>query len=190
MHLELNRDKGREFPSIANPLAVKSARVWHCNYASLSSVAVCANLETLVIATYPDASLEAVGELRRLRYLRIVHFPKVSDLAPLRNLWALETLSLASLPSWDASGKVISIASLEPIARLSGLRHLELFGVRPQDKRLRPLVGLSSLRSARFSKYPAAETRAFYEQTGVSDAFAPEPRFNGASVLPVMRVRE
>ena len=50
---------------------------------------------------------------------------------------------------------------------------LELLGVVTAEASLRPLEALSGLRSARFSKYPAAEVARFYATTGVANAANP-----------------
>ena len=158
-----------------DPQAVDSLRIWHCKYRSLQGLQVFAQVRTLLIATYPDPTLELLTPLVRLRYLSILHLPKVTDLAPLQHLRELEVLSLATLPSWDSSGKTTEVDSLEPLAHLPALRHLELFGVRPRDHSLAPLERCPQLRSARFHKYSASETQRFYAQTRISDAHAPRP---------------
>jgi hypothetical protein len=129
----------------------------------------------LIIATYPDDSLEALSQLKDLKHLRIVHLPKVGDLAPLAHLTSLTTLCLATLPSWDSSGKRTVVASLEPLTKLERLRHIELFSVVPPDKSLEPLERLASLQTARLQGFPKAEIRRFFAATGVENAFAPEP---------------
>lgn len=134
----------------------------------------------LDIATYPDETLELISSLKKITYLRILHLPNISDLSPLAALQNLQSLSLATLPSWDASGKVTVVESLEPLVRLPKLRHLELFGVRPKDKSLRPLYGIKSLETGRFSKYPRKEIEAFYAQTHTLNKFVPEPSFEKA----------
>ena len=168
------RQKAKDFPPIEEPLRVRSARVWHCSYKSLAPLAALTNLETLVIAGYPDASLAPLCALKNLRFLRVIHFPHVTDLSPVAGLKSLVTLSLASLPSWDASGKVLTVASLAPIEHLAALEHLELLGVCPLDRRLPSCAALRHLRSARFSRFPEAQVRAFYEASGVSNSHAPE----------------
>jgi hypothetical protein len=170
----------RRFPDVLEPLAVISAQVWHCKYDSLVALGDLQNLETLVVATYPDESLEPIGRLEKLRYLSLLHFPRVSDLSPLAGCAELVTVSLATLPSWDTSGKIIQVESLEPLARLPRLEHLELFGVCPPDRRLAPLLSAPSLASLRVSKYPEAESGDFYDRTGVSADFNPKPAYASA----------
>ncbi|MCS0628353.1 hypothetical protein NX786_03285 [Telluria mixta] len=172
-HLELMRDPARTFPSVADPDAVRQATIWHCRYASLAPLAGLRHLERLVIATFPDASLEFLGRLEQLRHLRIMHMPKVSDIEPLAGLTQLTSLSLSTLPSWDASGKTTTVRSLEPLAALPALAHLELLGICPPDKSLVPLEQCPHLRTARFSHYPAAEVERFFRQTAVADQFNP-----------------
>lgn len=90
-------------------------------------------------------------------------------------LKALETLRLETPPSWDASSKTTDVASLEPLATLDRLRHVELFGVVPPDRCLGPLERCRSLTAVRVSHYPKAEVARFYAATGTSSSFAPEP---------------
>lgn len=153
MHLDRMRDEARAFPAVTAPLEIRSARLWHCKYRSLVPLSEFKNLEVLVIATYPDDSFQLLSPLPHLRYLRVLHLPKVSDLDPLAQLGQLESLSLETLPSWDASGKRQVVSSLQPISQLQSLRHLELLGVVPADGKLTPLFDLKAIESARFSKY-------------------------------------
>ena len=177
-HLELMRDEARVLPLPSNPLDVTSARIWHCKFRSLDGLGELSSLQTLVIATFPGESFEPISALDGLRYLSVLHFPRGTDLTPLSKLAALETLSLRSLPSWDASGKVLEVASLRPLASLARLRHVELLGVRPRAHGLDPLTSLPVLESARISQFPAAETAAFFEARSVKNAFNPEPVFD------------
>ena len=71
-------------------------------------------LQAADIATYPDETLEQISDLDELRYLRILHMPKVADLSPLENLRRLVTVSLSTLPSWDASSKRTVVKSIAP----------------------------------------------------------------------------
>ena len=177
MHLELMRDKAREFPEIGEPQSLRTLRAWHCNYRTLEPVAHLTSLTGLVVATYPDASLELLGGLEELRYLFILHLPKIDSIEPIAHLNRLEVLRLHTLPDWDASGRTTQVESLDPLARLPHLRHVELFGVRPADRSLRSLERSPNLESVRVSKYPKAEVARFQETTGLSDRFAPEPWF-------------
>jgi hypothetical protein len=177
-HLALMRDPARKFPPVADRDAVRRATIWHCRYTSLAPLAELQHLEQLVIATFPDASLEFLGRLEQLRYLRIVHMPNVSDIEPLARLTQLTSLSLSTLPSWDASGKTTTVRSLEPLAALPALAHLELFGVCPPDKSLAPLQKCRHLQTARFAHYPAADIERFVHQTGVANQSNPEPAFS------------
>lgn len=177
MDLALDRDTAEIFPEVAEPHSIETARVWHCKYRTLEPLRELTNLRVLIIATYPDDSLEAISQLKDLKYLRIVHLPKVGDLAPLAQLTSLTTLCLATLPSWDSSGKRTVVASLEPLTKLEGLRHIELFSVVPPDKSLEPLERLPSLQTARLQGFPKAEIKRFFAATGVGNAFAPEPTF-------------
>jgi hypothetical protein len=63
VHLDLMRDTARRFLSVADPELIRSARIWHCKYKSLVPLGALHNLEELVIATFPDESLEFLGKL-------------------------------------------------------------------------------------------------------------------------------
>src|SRR4051812_108327 len=102
------RDKARTMPTDGDATAA-ALRVWHCNYESLGLLRGYPNLRTLVVATYPDDDLEPVTALEGLEYLSLQHLPRVTDLASLARLQRLRTLRLATLPSWDESGKVTTV---------------------------------------------------------------------------------
>ncbi len=171
------RDKSKVMPHIANPLDVKSMRVWHCSYESLSCISDCLNLEVLVIATLPESDFKFIGNCKKLKYLSIDHLPMINSLKQLENFNKLETLSLSTTPGWDSSGKVTVISSLKPLTKLPTLKHIELFGVVPENKSPSDLAECGSLVSVRLSKYSKKDVKLFYEQTGLSDDWAPEPEF-------------
>ena len=177
MHLEFVRDEEKIFPDVSEPKAIETLRVWHCKYRTLGPLRQFENLRVLVVATYPDDSLDVVSKLKRLEFLSILHLPKITDLAPLARLKSLTTLCLETLPSWDASGKRTVVTSFEPLAQLTALRHIELFSVVPPDRSLGPLERLPSLETARLQGFPKAEISRFFAATGLKDAFAPEPEF-------------
>ena len=104
--------------------------------------------------------------------------PNVTSLEPLSKLEELQSLSLATLPGWDASGKVSVIDSLEPVAKLSKLEFIELLGVRPQSKSLTELEKCPALKSGRFSKYPKKEIERFKAKMEITDGFIPKPEFS------------
>ncbi|QCX51119.1 hypothetical protein [Ralstonia pseudosolanacearum] len=178
MFVDFMRDKARQMPTLANPLAVESLRIWHCSYKTLDSITMFQNLRTLAIATFPDLSLEPIGTLAKLRHLRILHLPKVVDLSPLANLAHLETLSLEVLPSWDASRKKTIVNALEPLAQMQNLKHLCLCGVVPVDRSLTPLERCGSLVTALIHGYPRKETDRFFAASGMRKAHNPPLRLN------------
>lgn len=173
MHLEYLRSAEQELPSTPDALAVRSVKVWYCKFKSLAGLAAYRNVERLVIAGYPDASLEVLSGLSNLRRLELLHFPNVTDLAPLESLEALEELALACLPSWDASGKRHQISSLSPLCSLPRLSAIELLGVVPVDLSLSALAACRGFRSDRLSGYPSSEVERFYQSTGAVNAFLP-----------------
>jgi hypothetical protein len=177
VHLELDRDAARTFPELPEPDAVETGRIWQCKYRTFEPIAELRNLRALVIMSYPDTSLEPISGLSRLRYLRIIHLPRVRDLAALARLQSLTTLCLETAPGWDASGKRTVVASLEPIATLKRLEHIQLFSVVPPDRSLASLEVLPSLTTARLQGFPRNEIVRFFQATGVEDAFAPRPDY-------------
>lgn len=128
-----------------------------------------------MVATWPDQTLAVLRGLQALRYLSVLHMPAVDDLAPLGSLHELLVLRLHTLPSWDSSGKKTTVRSLEPLAQLPSLRHLELYGVVPEDGSLAPLEASGSLRSVRVHKYGKRERARYYAATRMSDSCAPSP---------------
>lgn len=178
MHLELMRDSATTFPKIEHRAEIHTLRIWHCKYKSLQAIAEFQNLEELVIATFPDKSFEIITPLHKLRYLSVLHMPKISELEVLSELVNIESLSLSTSPAWDSIGKCTLIQSLEPLTKMKMLKHLELFGVCPADKSLAVLEQCKSLVSARFSQYPKSEVERFYCATGVTNQFNPKPSFH------------
>lgn len=177
MQLDLMRDLASAFPKLEHQVEIRTLRIWHCKYKSLQAVTELQNLEELVIASFPDKSLEILAPLRNLRYLSILHMPKVSELEALSGFTNIESLSLSTSPSWDSAGKCTIVDSLKPLASIVALKHLELFGVRPVDGSLAVLEQCKNLQSARFSQYPKDETERFYRATGVANQFNPKPSF-------------
>lgn len=175
MHLDFMRSKEKEFPVLENICKITSLRIWYCKFSTLQTLERFLNLRELVIAGLPDDSLDMLKPLHSLRYLRILHLPNVREIDALSSLVKLESLSLATSPGWDSSGKVVTVASLRPIAESETLKHLELFGVCPANKKLQDLVMCKSLQSARFSQYPEDEVAEFYRKSGVKDCYNPEP---------------
>ena len=168
------KDKSKDMPIIDNPHEITSMTIWHCNYLSFAQISKCTNLEQLNVATLPEADFDFLSKCSSLKFLSITHLPNISNLDALANLLQLETISLSTLPSWDASGKKTIVHTLEPLAKLPKLKFLELFGVVPETVSLESLSIFQHLESARFSKYPKKILNQFYKQFEVSDNWAPE----------------
>lgn len=177
MRIDLMRDSGKDFPNIGEAGEVTSVRIWHCKYKTLEKVADFRNVRELVIAGLPDSNLAMLGGLESIEYLSIVHLPKVGSLEPLSGLKKLETLSLATNPSWDSSGRRQQIESLTPISKLPILAHLEIFGICPAERSLAALFGCKQLETARFSGFLEDDVRQFYEATGAKNEFNPKSSF-------------
>ncbi|ASJ98083.1 hypothetical protein [Shewanella marisflavi] len=177
MHIDFMRDKSTQMPVLDSPEQVLSARFWHCNFETLKPLSECKNIEVLIIASLPESNFDFLRDCPNLKYLSVLHLPKVAELVGLETLRNLETLSLSTLPSWDSSGKTQLVSSLEPIACLPRLKHLELFGVIPASKSPEALANCALLESVRLSKYDRKAAKQYYQSTQVSDEWAPEPVF-------------
>ena len=164
MHIELTRDKARVFPKVAAPLEITSARVWHCKYETLAPLCQFKNVQSLDIANYPDQTLELLSCLTKLEVLQILHLPGVTSLEPLSQLQRLRKLSLSTLPSWDAAGKLTLVDSLAPLGDLPVLEELELYGVLPQSRLADDLCRSLSLTRVRLSKFPKREQQKVRER--------------------------
>lgn len=99
----------------------------------------------------------------------------MTDLTPLARLNSLTTLCLATLPSWDSSGKRTVVASLEPLTSMKALEHIQLFSVVPPDRSLEALERVRSLKTARLQGFPKKEISRFFGATSVRNEFAPDP---------------
>lgn len=174
MHIEFMRSPLRKMPAVRDAENVTSLTIWHCKFDTLDCLTAFRSLKALKIAGYPDTSLAPISQLKQLEWLSILHLPKVSDLEPLTELSNLVSLELATLPSWDASGKRQMIRSLDPLAHLPRLAHLALHGVVPDNKSLSSITTCSSLRTARLSGYPAAEVKRFYATSSAQNSHVPE----------------
>jgi hypothetical protein len=171
MHVDLVGDKHSTMPAV-DP-SVDSLQIWHCKYRTLTPVTTLRRLRTLIICPVPE-DLEFVASLKHLRDLRIMHMPKVRDLAPLADLHRLEILSLSTLPSWDASGRVTEVRSLAPLGKLPALKYLGLFGVVSRSRSLKALERSPKLLSVRIGRFPKMEMKRFREATGIiRDDFPP-----------------
>ena len=157
-------DRASTFPSVDDPHRYTSARIKSCRYETLAPLGAFTNLRSLEVSQYPDRTFEPLSTLVRLERLKIRHMPALEDLIGIESLTALHYLYLATLPSWDASGRVTVVRSLAPLADLPNLTTLRLFGVRPPDKRVDDLLRIGSLTDARISKYPRREIERLYAE--------------------------
>jgi hypothetical protein len=162
MNVELIREKAKIFP-FDRCVGATSLKVWFCGYSSLEQVGNLEGLKQLVVAGYPDVSLEPLARLRELEELELHHIPKVTSLEPLRELSRLRSLSLGTLPGWDASRKRTRVESLSPLTALQLLERIELLGVVPLNQSLGELRACRSVKNGRFLGYPASEVQALQD---------------------------
>jgi hypothetical protein len=177
VHLELMRTKDKELIIEGCPEDYTTARIWHCKYKSLESLAELKNLKVLVVASFPNDNMEFLTSLKSLSFLRILHMPKIRSACPLAELPSIRDLSLSTLPGWDGSGKKTVLDSLEPISKISELRHIELIGVCPESKKLTELEYCPKLETGWFGGYPKEEIERFYTKTGIAKKGVPNPDY-------------
>jgi len=158
-------------------------RIWFCNYSNIEAIAQCENLQELVIAGLKGDKLDFLSRLSQLKYLSIAHITNINDLSPISNLQQLECLSLETPRSWNTSRKRYLVNSLEPLAQLGKLRHLQLYRVCNEALSLASLEQSSSLRTVRLSGYTKKETARFYKATQFVTARGPESSFEISNSL-------
>lgn len=134
MRLDFMREKNKNFPECDLPDSILNLRVWHCKFKSLAEISTFKNLEELVIGTLPDDSLSFISGLTNLRYLRILHMPKIRDLSPIKALQKLENLSLET--AVRAKPKFQEVESFSSISNLGSLKHIELHSIGQPDHSL------------------------------------------------------
>lgn len=181
MKLERAGDKARDFPCIEDPARVTHATIWHCNYRTMADLAKLTNLRSLRVATFPDTSFNALSSLSKLRRLEVWHLPRVSELDALSNCSALRELTLATLPSWDSSGKMTTLNTLEPLSNLPELRKLVLRGIRVAHGGLRPLHVVARLKSLEIANVFGIEELAALRVA--------KPRLRCESLSPTVTIR-
>ena len=153
-------DRASTFPSVDDPHRYTSARIKSCLYETLAPLGAFTNLRSLEVSQYPDRTFEPLSTLVGLERLKIRHMPALQELIGIESLTALQYLYLATLPSWDASGRVTVVRSLAPLADLPNLTTLRLFGVRPPDKRVDDLLKNRITHRCPDQQVPAPRDRA------------------------------
>lgn len=183
MHVDLAGDMRRAMPVVDNAWDVGSLRIWNCRYTTLRPLEEYPNLRTLLISAYPDDSFDPVSELRHLRYLSVTGISRPLDLTPLGQLGTLETLQLEAPKPPGAQAQ--EVPSFDPLGNCRALRHVSIYGMRPQDRSLRGLERCADLVVARFDAVPEQEVARFYAVRGKLEGRIPPPRFDDD---PAMRL--
>lgn len=109
MHLDLLRDQSKHLPSVADRAAITSLRIWHCAYSTLEPLSDFANLDTLIIGTFPDASFACLPRLEHLSLLGVL--PKNRSLAALERCTGLRTVKVHGFPK-DEIARFFSVTGV------------------------------------------------------------------------------
>ena len=97
--------------------------------------------------------IEELSQMRNLTKLSLEQFNKIDDFTPISHLTQLEGLGIDG-SMWTRQ----RLRSLNPLARLTELRHLTLTNTQAADKSFDPLLGLHKLERFYCSwNYPEAE---------------------------------
>ena len=134
-------------------------------------------MESIEIATYPNSSLEFIGNISKVKSLRIIHLPRVNDISPLSKLELLEILELKILPSYN---KLQHIATLKPLQNLSNLRSLALRGIFVDDGSLQPLLSCPRLDEFHCGNYFSIQERLSLK--------AANPEIKGTFLKPIVKL--
>jgi hypothetical protein len=119
-------------------------------------------MAVLITLKLADGDLRALADCGKLEHLALFYAPKLTDLGFLADLPQLRTLALLDIPRLDFATfppmpslqefvflggfqKTVMVHSLSPLARLKGLRRLELSNVAAVDGSLAPLAALQGL---------------------------------------------
>jgi len=116
---------------------------------SLASLQELPNLTALELDDPP--TLFGLERVIGLQCLVLRHFRRIKSLTPIGVISSLRVLSLSTIPSWDASRRSLEVDSLDPLSKLANLESLRMIGVKPLDARLDPLSRLTQLRHLHIS---------------------------------------
>jgi hypothetical protein len=122
--------------------------------ADLARIAREVSPPAFVVLDYRLDTLAPLGEFRNLQSLKIQSGSKLRDLDPVAALTSLRELVLATPPGSDGSGRVIDVASYQPLVSLAALERLVLIAVRPRDLSLSPIERMTHLRDLDISGVP------------------------------------
>ncbi len=110
---------------------------------------------SLMVMDYRLDGLAPLKAFPNLAVLKVQGAAKVHDLSPLASLSGLRELVLATPPGSDGSGRFIDVESFAPLAALTTLERLVLIAVRPRDHDLEPIARMTHLRELDVSGVPA-----------------------------------
>lgn len=147
----------REIEKLVSLLDVTYLHFYELRVVDLSPLAAIKKMRHLKINWNTKLTeLKAIGQLRSLETLALVHVPKVKDLSPLA--------ALSKLAALEYSGGIWSrnhAMSLEPLGSLPKLEELILTSLRVEEGGLRPLAQCRSLKELELSNTFDTEDYAY-----------------------------
>lgn len=135
--------------------APKWAVLWNIRAEEISALRNWSGIERLIIDGIPRVSdIFPLGSLENLELLSIERAPKARDISALSSLSNLRYLCFAG--GYSTSSK--RVPTLQPLAALKRLQHLNLVGVNSSDRSLAPLAEMHTLKEIRLSNnWPTEE---------------------------------
>lgn len=111
---------------------------------NLAPLATLASLRQLDL-TDPHV-LDGLERLEQLESLTLYAFPRITSIVPVGKVHNLKKLHVSTPPGYDASRRCYEVESFEPLAALARLEALTLRGVVPKTGGLDPIARLTNLR--------------------------------------------
>lgn len=144
-------DTPRQYETVGSLGQLRWLALDHCGKTGLAPFGGLGSLRALSLFAFKAPRLDGIEALPALEYLQIEHAPNIASLEPLGGCRRLRWLWLSTPAGWDSARKTIKVESLAPLARIATLERLTLMGVEPADASLQPLARLTGLTQLGFS---------------------------------------
>lgn len=154
--VDIRGDSSKAFPVLIDPSSITHARVMASKYEEWTAIGELRNLESLEIVHFSGVDLECLRPLTNLVQLSITSLDKVGSLDPLSDLVSLRRLVLENDTSAFINGKTHKVASIAPLRGLP-LEEVQPLGVCPVIKSVDDLLAIPSLKRARVARFGVKE---------------------------------